>query len=121
MSHRPPGLDALVAEATRLASQAASRLLADPRGQAAMARAVGVAQRSLQRIEALQVELMTAAGVPGRHDVQALARQLARVKRKARALSERLAARHATGAGRGPEAPAGGDPTPAGPGDPGAR
>jgi hypothetical protein len=89
----PPGLAALLEEASRLASQAAAKVMADPRGQEALARAVGLAQRSLQRIEALQAELMRAAGVPGRQDYQALAKQLARVKRKARELSERLAAR----------------------------
>jgi len=104
----PPGLEALLAEASRLASRAAARVLADPRGQEALARAVGLAQRSLQRAEALQAALMKAAGVPGRQDYQALARQLARVKRKARELDEKLAARQAGRAGTGPEDPAGG-------------
>lgn len=109
MSRRPPGLGALLEQASRLAAQAASRALADPRGQEAMARAVGLAQRSVQRLEALQAELMRAAGVPGRQDYQALAKQLARVKRKARALSEKLAARRAEEAGA-PPAPGGADP-----------
>jgi 3-methyladenine DNA glycosylase/8-oxoguanine DNA glycosylase len=117
----PPGLDALLAEASRLAARAAARVLADPRGQEALARAVGLAQRSLQRIEALQAELLRAAGVPGRQDYQALARQLARVKRKARELSEKLAARQAGGPGRGLEDPAGGGSTPPDERDPGAR
>lgn len=120
----PPGLDALLAEASRLAGKAAARVLADPRGQEALARAVGLAQRSLQRIEALQVDLMRAAGVPGRQDFQALAKQLARVKRKARELSEKLAARQAAGPAPGPGDPAGGGGGPPGddgPGTPGER
>lgn len=95
----PPGLRSLLEEASRLAAQATARIMADPRGQEALARAVGLAQRSLQRLEALQAELMRAAGVPGRQDYQALAKQLARVKRKARELSEKVAARQAAEAG----------------------
>jgi hypothetical protein len=102
----PPGLKGLLEEATRLAAQATARIMADPRGQEAMARAVGLAQRSLQRVEALQAELMRAAGVPGRQDYQALAKQLARVKRKARELSEKLAARQAAEARGAAAAPA---------------
>lgn len=95
MTRPPPGLVTLLEEATRLAGRAASRVMADPRGQEAMARAVGLAQRSLQRLEALQGDLLRAAGVPGRQDFQALAKQLARVRRKARELSGKLAARRA--------------------------
>lgn len=122
MRRAPPGLDALLSEGSRLASRAAARVLADPRGQEALARAVGLAQRSLQRLEALQADLMKAAGVPGRQDYQALARQLARVKRKARELNERLAARQAEGPlAKGPEAPDGGDLEPPDGGDAGPR
>jgi hypothetical protein len=120
VSRPPPGLAALLEEASRLAAQAAARVMADPRGQEAVARAVGLAQRGLQRVEALQGELLRAAGVPGRQDYQALARQLARVKRKARELSEKLAARRAaegggateTAAAQGPEAGAEGPEAP---------
>jgi hypothetical protein len=103
-------------EASRLASQAAARVLADPRGQEALARAVGLAQRSLQRVEALQAELMRVAGVPGRQDYQALAKQLARVKRKARELSEKLAARRTAEGGGGAETAAAQGPQPEPPG-----
>jgi hypothetical protein len=106
----PPGLAALLEEASRLASRAAARIMADPRGQEALARAVGLAQRSLRRVEALQAEVMRGAGVPGRQDLQALARQLARVKRKARELSEKLAARRAAEGGGAPAGPAGAPP-----------
>ncbi|MBK9517094.1 MAG: hypothetical protein IPO09_07000 [Anaeromyxobacter sp.] len=90
MRRELPGLQALLQEATTLAAQAAGKVLADPRGQEAVARAVGLAQRTLQRLEALQAEAMKAAGIPGRQDYQELAKQLARVKRKARELGKKL-------------------------------
>jgi len=94
-----PGLVQLLEEASRLASAAAGKLMADPRGQEAVARAVGLAQKTLLRIEALQAEAMKAAGIPGRQDYQELARSLARLKRKARELSEKLEAQRRGGAG----------------------
>jgi hypothetical protein len=108
---RPPPPASLLDEALRLAGKAAGRVLDDPRGREAMARAVGLAQRSLQRVEEAQARLMEAAGVPGRRDFEALARSLARVKVKARRLEQALAARRAAIAGdeaakppeRGPE------------------
>ena len=75
---------------TRLVSRAAEKVMNDPRGQDAVARAVGLAQRGRRRVEALQERLMHAAGIPGRQDYDALAKQLARLKRKARELSEAL-------------------------------
>ncbi len=80
---------------TRLVSRAAEKVLSDPRGQEAMARAVGLAQRGRRRVEALQEKLMEAAGIPGRQDYDELTKQLARIKRKARELSEKLDARDA--------------------------
>ncbi len=75
---------------TRFVSKAAERVMSDPRGQDAVARAVGLAQRSRRRVEELQERLMKAAGIPGRHEYQELAKQLARIKRKARELAEKL-------------------------------
>jgi hypothetical protein len=95
-----PGLAALLEEATRFASAAAGKVMSDPRGQEAVARAVGLAQRSLQRVEALQAEVMKAAGIPGRQDYLELARSLARLKRKARELTQKLEAQRRAGAGR---------------------
>ena len=46
---------------------------------------------------------MKAAGVPGRQDYQDLAKQLARIKRKARELSQRL--EETTRPGDGPDGP----------------
>lgn len=80
----------LLEAGTRILSQAAEKMLTDPRGQEAVARAVGMAQRGRRRVEELQERLMQAAGIPGRQDYQELAKQLARIKRKARELAERL-------------------------------
>jgi hypothetical protein len=76
----------------RLVSRAAEKVLADPRGQDALARAVGLAQRGRRRMAEAQERLMQVAGVPGRQDYQDLAKQLARIKRKARELGEKLEA-----------------------------
>jgi hypothetical protein len=75
---------------TRLVSRAAEKVLNDPRGQEAVARAVGLAQRGRRRVEEMQERLMRAAGIPGRQDYEELAKQLARLKRKARELSQQL-------------------------------
>jgi len=114
MTTRTPDLAGLLAEASRLASKAAGRVLADPRGQEALARAAGLAQRGLARLEALQATAMQVAGIPGRPEYQELARRLARVKRKARELNERLARRAARGAGGRADPPDGQGPPAAG-------
>jgi hypothetical protein len=75
---------------TRLVTRAAEKVLSDPRGQDAVARAVGMAQRGRKRMEEVQGRLMQAAGIPGRQEYQDLAKQLARIKRKARELAEKL-------------------------------
>jgi hypothetical protein len=74
----------------RLVSRVAEKVLNDPRGQEAVARAVGLAQRGRRRVEELQERLMRAAGIPGRQDYDELAKQLARLKRKARELSKQM-------------------------------
>ncbi len=81
---------ALFETGTRLVSRAAGAVLEDPRGQEVVARAVGLAQRGKKRLESLQERVMHVAGIPGRQDYQDLAKQLARIKRKARELSERM-------------------------------
>ncbi len=80
----------LLETGTRLVSRAAEKVMSDPRGQDAVARAVGLAQRGRRRFEEMQERLMKAAGIPGRQDYDDLARQLARLKRKARELAEKL-------------------------------
>ncbi len=87
---------------TRLVSRAAERVMNDPRGQDAVARAVGLAQRGRRRVEELQERLMKAAGIPGRQEYQDMAKQLARIKRKARELSEKLDAEDGESADDGP-------------------
>lgn len=100
------GLKDLVLDAgARLVARTAERVLADPRGQEALARAVGLAQKGKQRVEEVQQRLMTAAGIPGRQDYDDLARRVARIKRKARDLARRIEAERG---GRGPSGAAGG-------------
>jgi hypothetical protein len=95
-------LGALLETGARVAAAAAERVLSDPRGQEFVARAVGAAQRAKRRVEEVQARVLRAAGIPGREDLQDLARQLARIKRKARELSGQVeggAARGAPGEG----------------------
>lgn len=93
--------DTLLEKGARLVVRAADTVMNDPRGQDALARAVGLAQRGKRRLEEAQERLMKAAGIPGRQEYQDLARQLARIKRKARELSERLEAEEGPAAARG--------------------
>ncbi|MFT3916167.1 MAG: hypothetical protein QM704_19435 [Anaeromyxobacteraceae bacterium] len=72
--------------------KAADTVMNDPRGKEAVATAVGLAQKGKEKLEEAQAALLKAAGVPGREEYQELAKQLARIKRKARELSEQLAA-----------------------------
>ncbi len=88
--------EALLEGGVRLVSRAAQTVLRDPRGQEALARAVGLAQRGRKRLEEVQERVLSVAGIPGRRDYDDLARQLARIKRKARELAARLDA-HAPG------------------------
>jgi hypothetical protein len=94
--------EAVLGAGTRLVSRAAGAVLQDPRGQEAVARAVGLAQRGRRRLEEVQVRLMEAAGIPGRQDYDDLARQLARIKRKARELSAQMDAARGSGEAEGP-------------------
>jgi len=87
---------------TRLVSRAAERVLNDPRGQDAVARAVGLAQRGRRRVEEVQERLMKAAGIPGRQEYDEMAKQLARIKRKARELAEKLETGDEDEGGEGP-------------------
>jgi hypothetical protein len=81
---------ALLDAGAQLVGRAAEKVLSDPRGQEAVARIVGLAQRGRRRVEELQEQLMAAAGIPGRQDYQDLAKRLARIKRKARDLAGKL-------------------------------
>jgi hypothetical protein len=64
--------------------------MSDPRGQEAMARAVGLAQRSFRLFGAAQERALHMAGLAARPDYRELRKQIARLKRKAREVSERL-------------------------------
>lgn len=100
----------IVEEGFRLATKAAGKVMNDPRGQDAVARAVGLAQRGKRRIEELQEKAMRAAGIPGRQDYQDLAKQLARIKRKARELAAQLEAERAQEEGPEERGPRGSGP-----------
>jgi hypothetical protein len=89
-------------QGVRAVSRAAGAVLSDPRGQEAMARAVGLAQRGLRTFEAVQERALHAAGLAARPDYQELRKQVARLKRKARELGERL------DAGKGGDGPTAG-------------
>jgi hypothetical protein len=104
MARRGRGIAGTLFETgTKLVSSAVETVMKDPRGQEAVARAVGFAQRGRRRVEELQEKVMGAAGIPGRQDYQDLAKQLARIKRKARELAEKVeAARRDGGAGGAP-------------------
>jgi hypothetical protein len=81
---------AVLNEAGRVAGKAAGRMLQDPRGQDAVARAVGAAQRGKQLLDEVQEKTLHAVGLAARQDHQDLRKQIARIKRKARELGERL-------------------------------
>ena len=88
---------------TRFVTRAAESVMKDARGQDAVARAVGFAQRGRRRVEELQERFMKTAGIPGRQDYDDLAKRLARIKRKARDLAARLdGAGREGGPGEGP-------------------
>ena len=80
----------LLEQGARAVGRAAGAVMSDPRGQEAMARAVGLAQRSLRLFEVAQEHALHAAGLAARPDYNELRKQVARIKRKARALSDRL-------------------------------
>jgi hypothetical protein len=86
-------------QGARVVGRAAGVVLSDPRGQEALARAVGLAQRGRQAFEAVQERALHAAGLAARPDYAELRKQVARLKRKARELGEQL---DAGGAGAGP-------------------
>jgi hypothetical protein len=97
--------EVLLEEGARAVGRAASALLADPRGQEAVARAIGFAQRGLRLFGEAQERALHGAGFAARRDYRELRKQVARLKRKAREMSERLAAAH----GGGDAAPPGDD------------
>ena len=89
---------ALFETGAKAVGRAAGAVLSDARGQEALARAVGLAQRGLQAFEAVQERALHAAGLAAKPDYQELRKQVARIKRKARELGERLEAAERAGA-----------------------
>ncbi len=81
---------AALRRAARVAGKAAEKVLEDPRGQEALARAVGLAQRGKQAADELQERALHAAGIAARRDHEELRRQIARIRRKARELDQKL-------------------------------
>ncbi len=85
--------------------RAAGVVLSDGRGQEAVARAVGIAQRGIRMFESAQEKALHLAGFAARPDYDDLHKQMARLKRKARELSRHLdspgGAAASSGAGAG--------------------
>lgn len=79
----------LLDRGTGVVSRATGAVLGDPRGQEALARAVGLAQRALQAFEAAQERALHAAGLAAKPDYADLQKSLARIKRKARDLERK--------------------------------
>ena len=82
--------EALLESGVRVASRAARAVMDDPRGQEAIARAVGAAQAGKRQVEQVQGAVMRAAGLPTKGDFEDVARSMARLKRKLREISRQL-------------------------------
>jgi hypothetical protein len=88
----------LVERGANVVGRAAGAMLSDPRGQEAMARAVGLAQRGLRLFGSAQERALHAAGLAARPDYDELRKQVARLKRKARELAAQVERNAAPGA-----------------------
>jgi hypothetical protein len=101
----------LVEEGTRAMGRAAGTVLSDPRGQEAVARAVGLAQRGLQALGGLQEDALHAFGLAARPDYDEVRKRLARIKRKMREIDRKVGGRPGgeRGGGRGDGPPGGAD------------
>lgn len=77
-------------EGTKLVSRAAQAVMNDPRGQEAVAAAVGAAQNAKEAFDDAQEQLLVALGYAPRPDYAALLKKAATLKRKARELDEKL-------------------------------
>lgn len=91
MSERRKGIpEAILEQGTRMATRAAKVVLDDPRGQEAIATAIGAAQKGKRKIEEVQGRVLRAAGLPSKGDYDDVARSMARLKRKIRDLSKHV-------------------------------
>jgi len=86
----------LIEEGTRALGKAAERIASSGPSSQAVARAVGVAQRGLQALAAVQEQALHAVGLAARPDYDDVKKRLARIKRKVRELDRRAG-------GAGPE------------------
>ena len=93
--------ESLIEAGAKVVGKAAGTVLSDPRGQEALARAVGFAQKGLRALETAQERALHAAGFAARPDYAEVRKQVARLRRKARELSEKLDAARAAGPGAG--------------------
>jgi hypothetical protein len=75
----------------------AQSALSGRRGQEVVARAVGVAQRSLQAVEGIQEAALHAVGLAARPDYDDVRKRLARIKRKVRGLDRRVSGQAGAG------------------------
>ena len=82
--------ETLLEQGAKVVGRAAGAVLSDRRGQEAMARAVGLAQRGLHAFESVQERALHAAGLAARPDYAELRKQVARLRRKTREISEKL-------------------------------
>ena len=82
--------ETLLEQGAKVVGRAAGAVLSDRRGQEAMARAVGLAQRGLRAFETVQERALHAAGLAARPDYAELRKQVARLRRKTRQISEKL-------------------------------
>ena len=91
MSDRRKGIsEILLEQGVRVASRAARVVLEDPRGQEALAAAVGAAQKGRRQLEEVQGKVLHAAGLPTRGDYEDVAKSMARLKRKLRDLAKKV-------------------------------
>jgi hypothetical protein len=82
--------ETLLEQGARVVGRAAGAVMSDRRGQEALARAVGLAQRGLRAFESAQERALHAAGLAARPDYAELRKQVARLRRKTRELGEKL-------------------------------
>ncbi len=78
-----------IEEGTRALGKAAERLAASGPSSEAVARAVGVAQRGLQALSAVQEQALHAVGLAAKPDYDDVKKRLARIKRKVRELDRK--------------------------------
>ena len=82
--------ETLLERGAKAVGRAAGAVLSDRRGQEVVARAVGLAQRGLHAFESVQERALHAAGLAARPDYAELRKQVARLRRKTREISEQL-------------------------------